>query len=59
MGKSITIKYLPNNTTKDEIKKLRTEFKQTHSPDCKLIIFVSGETNIKQSLQNFLDARKI
>ena len=59
MSKSITIKYLPNGTTQDEIKAMRNEFKKTHSEDCKLILYISGQANIKDTLQNFLSARKI
>ena len=59
MRKSITIKYLPNDTTQDEIKAIRNEFKNTHSDDCKLILYVSGQANIKDTLQCFLSARKI
>lgn len=58
MNKSITIRYLPNGTTKEDIQEIRDSFKKTHSKDCKLILFVSGNTDIKDSLQNFLDARK-
>lgn len=57
--KSITIKYLPNNTTQEEIQAIRNEFNATHSKDCRLILFVSGHDNMKESLQSFVRARKI
>lgn len=59
MSKSITIKYLPNGTTNEEIKSIRDEFKATHSEDCKLILYISGQDNMKASLQSFIRARKI
>ena len=59
MSKSITIKYLPNNTTKEDIKVIRSEFKNTHSDDCHLILYISGQEDMKASLQSFVRARKI
>ena len=59
MSKSITIKYLPNNTTKEEIQAIRNEFKVTHSKDCHLILCISGQEDMKASLQSFIRARKI
>lgn len=58
MSKSITIRYLPSSITKEEIQIIRDNFKKAHSEDCKLILFISGNEDIKSSLQNFLDARK-
>ena len=59
MSKSITIKYLPNGTTKEEIKSIRSEFKETHSEDCHLILYISGQEYMKASLQSFIRSRKI
>ena len=50
------IKYLPKNTTEDDIKKLRQEFT---SEDCKLIIMVSGEDNILENICDIIKSRKI
>lgn len=59
MSKSITIKYLPNGTTKEDIKAIRSEFKKTHSNDCHLILYISGQEDMKASLQSFIRARKV
>ena len=59
MSKSITIKYLPNGTTKEKIRSIRNEFKESHSKDCRLILYISGQESIKTSLQSFVNARKI
>ena len=40
------IKYLPNNTTEEEIKKIRNEFT---SDEHKLILIVAGKENFLES----------
>lgn len=50
------IKYLPKNTTDDDIKKLRQEFTST---DCKLILMISGEDNILENICEIIKSRKI
>ena len=37
----------------------RNEFKVTHSKDCHLILYISGQEDMKTSLQSFIRARKI
>lgn len=50
------IKYLPKETTKDEIKRIRQEFS---SEDHKLILMISGQENIEENLCEFIKSRKI
>lgn len=50
------IKYLPKETTKDEIKRIRQEFS---SEDHKLILMISGQENITENLCEFIKSRKI
>jgi len=50
------IKYLPNGTTQEEIKKIRKEFVST---DYKLIIMISGKENLTENLCEFIKSRKI
>ena len=52
MSKDVVIKYLPNTTTQEEIKKIRSEFnnkKQT------LIIVISGKDKILNNLQSLIN----
>jgi hypothetical protein len=47
MSKDVIIKYLPNTTTKDEMKAIRDEFNKTHNPkETTLILMVSGKNKI-------------
>ena len=56
MSKDVIIKYLPNTTTKDEIKIIRDEFNQTHDPKTtKLILMVSGKDKILNCLQSLIN----
>lgn len=52
MSKYVIIKYLPNTTTQEEIKRIRSEFnnkKQT------LIIIISGKDKILNGLQSLIN----
>ena len=56
MSKDIVIKYLPNTTTKDEIKAIRDEFNKTHSQkETTLIIMISGKNKILNCLQDLIN----
>ena len=56
MSKDVIIKYLPNTTTKDEIKRIREEFNKTHGPkDTTLILMVSGKNKILNCLQDLIN----
>ena len=56
MGKNIVIRYLPNTTTKDEIKTIREEFNKTHNQkETVLIIMISGKDKILNCLQNLIN----
>ena len=48
------IKYIPKNTTEEEIKKIRKEF---NAPEHRLILMISGEEDIKENLCEFIKAR--
>lgn len=52
----IIIKYLPKETSKEEIKKIREEFKKSTD---KLILMISGDGNIKENLCDLIKSRKI
>lgn len=54
---TITIS-VPNNTTHEEIKQIRNEYKQSeYYKDYKLNIIVSGEDDVKKALSRFLAER--
>lgn len=56
MNKDVIIKYLPNTTTKDEIKIIREEFHQTHdSKETTLILMISGKNKLLNCLQNLIN----
>ena len=56
MSKDVVIKYLPNTTTKDEIKIIRDEFNKTHNTkETTLILMVSGKDKILNCLQNLIN----
>lgn len=56
MSKDVIIKYLPNTTTKDEMKIIRDEFNKTHNPkETTLILMVSGKNKILNCLQNLIN----
>jgi hypothetical protein len=48
------IKYLPKETSQDEIKKIREEFKKTGKL---LILMISGEEDIRENLCEFIKSR--
>lgn len=50
------IKYLPKETTEEEIKKIRKEFAYT---DHRLILMISGKANILEDLCDFIKSREI
>ena len=51
---TITIS-LPSNTTPEEIKEIRTQFKQCKQyKDYKLNILISGNEDLKENLKKFL-----
>ena len=51
MQKDIIIKYLPNTTTKEEIKKIRREYTNKNQT---LILIISGKENLLDNLQSML-----
>lgn len=53
MQKDIVIKYLPNTTTQEELKKIRLEFA---NKDTTLILMVSGKEKLLDNLQSFINA---
>ena len=56
MSKDVVIKYLPNTTTKDEIKAIREEFNKTHKlKETTLILMVSGKNKILNCLQDLIN----
>lgn len=48
MSKDVVIKYLPNTTTQEEIKKIRSEF---NDKDTTLILMISGKEKLLNNLQ--------
>lgn len=52
MKENIIIKYLPNNTTQEEIKKIRKEFKEK---DVTLILMISGKDKLLNCLQSLIN----
>ena len=52
MKKNIIIKYLPNNTTQEEIKKIRKEFKEKNVT---LILMISGKDKLLNCLQSLIN----
>ena len=56
LKKGSVIKYLPSDTPKEEITKLRQEFNyQNHN----LILIISGKDNLLDNLCEFIKARKL
>ena len=51
MCKKTIIKYLPNTTTKEEIKLIRQQHK---NKDIQLILIISGAENLMDNLQSFI-----
>lgn len=52
MKKDAIIKYLPNNTTQEELRKIRSEF---NSKDVALILIVSGKRKILNCLEELIN----
>lgn len=48
MSKDVVIKYLPNTTTQEEIKQIRSEFNHENTT---LIIMISGKEKLLDNLQ--------
>jgi hypothetical protein len=56
MSKDVVIQYLPSTTTKDEIKKIRSEFNKTHNTkETTLILMMSGKNKILNCLQDLIN----
>lgn len=51
MQKDIVIKYLPNTTTEEEIKKIRLEFDNKEQT---LILMISGNDKLLNCLQSLI-----
>ena len=52
MSKDIIIKYLPNTTTQEEIKKIRLEFSNKEQT---LILMISGKDKLLNCLQSLIN----
>lgn len=52
MSKDVVIKYLPNTTTQDEIKKIRSEF---NNKEQTLILMISGKDKLLNCLQALIN----
>lgn len=52
MSKDIVIKYLPNTTTQEEIKRIRYEF---NNKEQTLIIMISGNDKLLNCLQTLIN----
>lgn len=51
MCKKTIIKYLPNTTTKEELKLIRQQY---NNKDIQLILVISGSENLMDNLQAFI-----
>jgi hypothetical protein len=52
MAKDIVIRYVPKDTTREELKRMRAEFSE---PNTTLIIMVSGKEKLMDNLQNLIN----
>ena len=52
MQKDVVIKYLPNTTTQEEIKKIRNEFDNKEQT---LILIISGKDKLLDCLQSLVN----
>lgn len=50
--KDAIIKYLPNNTTQEELKRIRDDF---NHKDISLILIISGKKNILNCLEELIN----
>jgi hypothetical protein len=56
MKKNVVVKYLPNTTTQEEIKKIRDAFKEEFNTDeTTLILMISGKNNLLNCLQSLIN----
>ena len=56
MSKDVIIKYIPNTTTKEDVKAIRNEFHKTHNTkETTLIVMISGKNKILDCLQNLIN----
>ena len=55
MKTDVIIKYLPNTTTKEEIEKIRSEFKDKNAT---LILMISGKEKLLNNLQSLVNIDK-
>lgn len=56
MGKKdVLIKYLPNTTTKEEIKAIRAQFnKECNTDEVTLVLIISGKNKLLDCLQSLI-----
>jgi hypothetical protein len=52
MKKDVIIRYLPNTTTQEEIKKIRLEFKDENKT---LILMISGKEKLLNCLESLIN----
>ena len=52
MTKDAVIRYVPKDTTREELKRIRAEFSE---PSTTLIIMISGEENLLNNLQSLIN----
>lgn len=56
MSKEVIIRYLPNTTTQDEIKAIRSEFNEEFNTDeVTLILMISGTDKLLNCLQSLIN----
>ena len=56
MSKEVIIRYLPNTTTQDEIKTIRSEFNEEFNTDeVTLILMISGTDKLLNCLQSLIN----
>ena len=56
MNKDVIIKYLPNTTTQEELKRIREEFNNAPcNKDTTLILMISGKDKLLNCLQSLIN----
>ena len=56
MKENVIIEYLPNNTTQEEIKKIRKEFNEKfEGENVTLILMISGKDKLLNCLQSLIN----